>query len=697
MPPFGLHRTNHPAADELAGTHSDLRSGTRSLSLFQTLMKTSLFPIVPARFARAAVMSGLGLLLLGAPLRAFQFELGELKGSFDTTLSYGLLSRLDDPSPTYYGTSNTFNGVPGLQNSVNTDDGDLNYGKGVVSSIFKGSHELELKYGDASVFVRGYWFTDSKSDDTRRTPLSQQAKDRVTRGAEWLDMYARVKFNLDGSTPVDLRVGRQVLSLGESTFIPNGINVVNAVDLSKLRVPGSELKEALLPVNMVKASIGVAPNVTVEPFWLLEFRRNELEPAGTLFSTNDFATRGGSNVFLGFATLPDTGTLGQIPRDLDHDAGNYNQYGISARVLVPQLRDTEFGFYYARYNSRSPVISARTPTGPVSTALVVSTASNLAAPLAPAMIAAGIPAANVSASLTTLIGAALTNVPAAALPASLQPFYPSVQTIAAGASKIGLLTAAATGRYFVEYPQEIDMSGVSFNTVLGSSGISWQGEVSCKKNVPLQVDDVELLFATLSSLAPQFGAANQIGSLLGQYSTYVPGYRRHTVWTMQSTVTKVFGPMLGAQQLTLLGEAGGVWVNLPSKDVLRYDGPATFTSGSAAAMATAGFPQFAATPADAFADSKSWGYQLLARLDYNSVFASVNMSPSVSFSHDVSGNTPLPLGNYLHGRKSVNVAVEFTYRNAWSLELRYVNFFGAGQYNLLSDRDYVSSTLKYSF
>jgi hypothetical protein len=38
----------------------------------------------------------------------------------------------------------------------------------------------------------------------------------------------------------------------------------------------------------VKASIGLTPEITVEPFWLLEFRRNELEPAGTYFSTNDF-------------------------------------------------------------------------------------------------------------------------------------------------------------------------------------------------------------------------------------------------------------------------------------------------------------------------------------------------------------------------------------------------------------------------
>jgi hypothetical protein len=649
-------------------------------------------------FCRAAHGVLLGALLAAAPVRAFQFTVGELKGSFDTTLSIGGLYRLNDPSAANYGTSNTFNGVPGLLSSVNTDDGNLNYGQGWVSQVFKGSHDLELRYGNFGALVRGYWFTDTKADATRRTPLSDQAKDRVVRGGELLDLYARAQFTPGADVPFELRVGRQVLSLGESTFIPNGINVVNAVDLSKLRVPGSELKEALLPVNMIKASIGLTPNVTIEPFWLLEFRRNELEPSGTFFSTNDFAARGGSNVLLGFGTLADSGTLGKIPRENDRDASNFNQYGVSLRVLAPALHDTEFGFYYARFNSRSPVISARTPTGPVSTALVISTASTLAAPLAPSLIAAGVPAAQVSGSLTTLIGAALTGVPAAALPAILQPFYPAVQTIAAGASKVGLLTAAATGRYFTEYPEGIDSLGVSFNTALGRTGISWQGEVGYKHGVPLQVDDVELLFATLSSLTPTFGAPNnQIGSLLGHYGEEVSGYRRHDVWNVQTTLTKVFGPMLGSQQFTLLGEVGGLWADLPDKNTLRYDGSGTFSSGNPAAMAATGFGAISATSYSAFADPFSWGYQVLGRLDYNNIFPNVNMAPSIAFTHDVQGNSPLPLGNYIQGRRSVNAAVEFTYRNAWSFEVRYVNFYGAGHYNLLNDRDYVATTAKYSF
>lgn len=653
--------------------------------------------VVPSEWrAVAAFLASLALLLPSA--QAFKFSHGELSGSFDSTFSVGGLYRLQNPSPDLYGTTNSFHGVAGTAHSVNGDDGNLNYGEGWTSTLFKGGHELELKWRNFRAFARGYYFTDAVSDDTLRTNLSDQAKDRVVRGAEFLDLYASAKFDVAGAVPVDLRLGRQVLSLGESTFIPNGNNVVNPVDLSKLRVPGAELREAFLPVNMLKASIGLTRNLTIEPYWLLEFRRNELEPAGTYFSTNDFASRGGDKVFLGFGTLPDNGTLGSISRDHDRDGGNFNQYGVSLRYLSSVLNDTEFGLYFARYNSRSPVVSARTPTGPIDTAFVQSTAVSLAsAQLAPAMIANGYPAAGVPAALNTLLGAAFTNVPQSALPASLQPFYPSAQAIAAGAGKIGLLTAAATGRYFTEYPEGINMIGASFNSSLGNSGISLQGEVSYKYNVPLQIDDVELLYAALSTLNPMFGANNQVGNYLGQYNKEVSGYRRHDVWTAQTTFTKVFGPILGSQQATLLGEVGGVWVDLPDKAILRYDGPGTYTSGNPAAMAATGFGSIPATDAAHFADSFSWGYQVAAKLDYTNVFAGINVSPAIAFVHDVSGVTPLPLANFIARRKSVNVAVEFTFQNSWAFEVRYVNFFGAGSYNLLSDRDYVATTLKYSF
>ena len=607
------------------------------------------------------------------------FEYGQLSGSFDTTLSAGAIYRLKDPDPELYGTANG-----GQQNSVNADDGNLNYPKGWASQAVKATHDLELKWRNYSAFVRGTYFYDfeNQDDDRARTPLSEQALDRVGRGADWLDMYVRGSFDVGGRA-LDLRLGRQVLSLGESTFIPNGINIVNPVDVSRLRVPGSELREALLPVNMFKASYGVTEQLTLEAYWLLEFRRTEIDPAGTYFSTNDFATRGGERVYLGFGALSDRQALGAVPRDHDREGNNYTQWGVNLRWLAAGLNDTEFGLYFANLHSRLPVISARTPTGPVTPTAVSSALVGL-------LIQNGAATpATAPATATGLLTLSATN------PAALTA---QQRALLAGAQQVALLNTAATARYFIEYPEDIKMLGASFNTSLGRSGVAWQGEVAWKQDVPLQVDDVELLFAALSSLSPTFGPPNnQIGSYLGQYGVEISGYRRKDVWTAQNTFTKVFGPTLGSSQLTLLAEVGGVYADLPSKDVLRFDGPGTFTSGSQAAMNATTTPALPATPLEAFADRFSWGYQLLGRLEYNDLFAGVNFVPSVAFVHDVSGNTPLPLGNFVEGRKSVNLVAEFNWRNAWSWEVRYVNFFGGDRFNLIHDRDYVASTIKYSF
>ena len=89
--------------------------------------------------------------------------------SFDTTLSLGLQYRLSDPSPDLYGTSNAFSGVAGRQSSVNSDDGNLNYGKGWVSQLLKGTHDLEVRYGNFGALARGFWYQDCWSELQRCT------------------------------------------------------------------------------------------------------------------------------------------------------------------------------------------------------------------------------------------------------------------------------------------------------------------------------------------------------------------------------------------------------------------------------------------------------------------------------------------------------------------------------------------------
>jgi hypothetical protein len=653
------------------------------------------------RLQTQATLALAAVLAIAPSLRAFVFELGEVKGSFDTTLSAGGLYRLKNPSPTLYGISNTFNGVPGQQRSVNADDGNLNYDKGLASFLLKANHDLQLDYKNAGAFVRGYYFYDNVNADQsrRKIALSDSARSVVAEGGELLDAYVYFRPTL-GDMPARFAIGKQVLSWGESTFIPNGINSVNPIDVAKLRLPGAELKEALRPINMVSGSLALTDTLTVEAFYLLDWERTRVDPPGTYFSTNDFVAKGGTKVFLGFGAIADSSGLGAIFRGADNEPGSSGQWGINFRYLS-NFNNTEFGFYYMNYHSRLPTISARTPTVPVNGALAASDSAVIlqgnSAFISSLAAAVGGPA-GVPSALSTLIGATLTGVPASALPAALQPFYATVAGVTGQLAQRELLRAAATGNYLIEFPEDIHLWGASFNTNIG--GVALQGEISYRSNQPFQIDDVELLFAALSPLSSRFASPNnQLGTF--GLSTYIPGYRRHKVWTGQMTATRVSRGIFGADQTTLLAEAGFVSADLPAKSVLRYDGPGTFVGGNLANMNNSGSNasniQPLSEPSEAFADKLSWGYQLVGRLDYNNLFWGVNVSPTVIFAHDVDGNTPLPMGNFLGGRKTFTLGADFTYLNSWAVELRYVNFSGASRYNLIADRDYVSATVKYSF
>ena len=69
------------------------------------------------------------------------------------------------------------------------------------------------------------------------------------------------------SVQAAIAAGRQVISWGESTFIQAGINnAINHFDVSALRVPGSELREAYLPRGGWKA-VALAPRTQGEAMW----------------------------------------------------------------------------------------------------------------------------------------------------------------------------------------------------------------------------------------------------------------------------------------------------------------------------------------------------------------------------------------------------------------------------------------------
>jgi len=129
---------------------------------------------------------------------------------------------------------------------------------------------------------------------------------------------------------------------------------------------------------------------------------------------------------------------------------------------------------------------------------------------------------------------------------------------------------------------------------------------------------------------------------------------------------------------------------------LRYNGDGTDLGGGPDFLT--GNSRNPQTQVGGFATPFSWGYRLAARADYNNFAGSpFTLSPRFAFNHDVKGTTPGPGGNFVEGRKSLTLGVEANYLNQWSADLSYTRFYGAGIFNLISDRDFVAVSAKYAF
>lgn len=573
----------------------------------------------------------------------------QFKWNWDNTVTYGLGFRLRDPDESIVGLA-----AGGTGFSVNGDDGNQNYDTGIFTNAAKINSELEFSYKGFGGFVRFYGFYDfeNENSDRARTPLSEDALDRVGSRAELRDAFLYYRFKL-GGRPGELRAGWQVINWGESTFIQGGINAINPLDVSALRVPGAELREALMPVGAVKLSLKPTGNTSIDAFYQFTWDELKLDPVGTYFSTTDLAGAGATKVMLGFGSVPDSVPVGHpplppsfspvgtaVPKGATREPDAQGQYGVALRYLVEGLGGAEFGLYFVNYHSRLPVIMARTGT------------------------------AN------------------------------------------GILVSrnyAATASYFLAYPEDIQLVGASFNTQLGRSGVALQGEVSHRWRVPLQVDDVELLYAALTPLrllprVPQLAPLIGLGTLLAStnqvgaygFSEEISGFRRFETTQVQMTATKAFSRVLWADQMVLVGEAGWSTVHdLPDQSELRLEAPGTYTTGNPVHQTARIQP--GTEPASAFPTSSAWGYVVAGRLEYNNAIGAVNMVPRFSFAQDVSGISPGPGGSFLEGRKALTIGLGLQYRFNWELDVSYTDFFGAGRYNLINDRDFVAANVKFSF
>ncbi|MCQ4310105.1 DUF1302 domain-containing protein [Pseudomonas stutzeri] len=580
-----------------------------------------------------------------APAYAVNFNIGEIEGQFDSAMSIGASWAMDDPDMDLVGAANGGTGF-----TQTGDDGRLNFKKGeTFSKIFKGIHDLELRYRDSGAFIRGkYWYDfELKDEDRLFKDISDSNRKEAAQssGAQILDAFLYHNYYV-GDLPGTVRVGRQVVSWGESTFIGNSINSINPLDAAAFRRPGAEIKEGLIPVNMLYVSQSLSDRLSMEAFYQLEWDQTIVDNCGTFFSSADVAADGCDDNYhiLGPFGAAQTAALQQagltvtdeglmVPRGGDRDARDSGQFGIALRWLGDA---TEYGAYFMNYHSRTPNLSMQNTSNPL------------------------------------VIGGALQ---------------------AAGAGQISTAQALllGNGQYFLEYPEDIRLYGLSFSTTL-PTGTAWSGELSYRPNLPIQINTTD----TTGRLALSFVEALLAGGpdlAAAQAGLDTHGYNRKEVTQLQTTFTHFFDQVLGAGRVTLVGEIGYAHVGgLESRRDIRYGRDAIY--GSPAGTQPSNAASEARYGWDGFVTANSWGYRLRALADYSNVFAGVNLTPNVSFSHDVDGYGPNGLFN--EGSKAVSVGVDAVYQNTYTASLSYTDFFG-GDYNTLVDRDFLALSVGVNF
>ena len=694
------------------------------------------------------------------PPRAYAFSFrsdsGDWTGSWDTTIGYGMGWRVSNPDCRLIAIANG-----GCGYSPNIDDGDLNYlHKAEYTRALTGVTELQLKYKERfGAFVRasGLYDFSVMDNDVDRTPLSHEAKGVVGSYTRLLDAFGFLRFDL-GSLPSELRAGRQVVSWGESTFIPGGLNSVDYFDVTALQVPGAELKQALLPDSMVVFNSQLSKNLSTQLLYLWSWHPDVLEPTGAYFSTNDIAGAGSNQrVVLGFGAISDMGVnfspLGgglindfqTIPRLPDHTPSESGQYGINFKLYLPNFgQGTQLGFYFLNYTSRVPVVSLQTGT---QAGLGNAYGAVNAVAAAAQALASGNPLAT-AVKIGTAVGQQAAVATGGNLSAATAQQYATIgaNTLLAGGNVNAQAANLATSEYsrtqgiYEEFPQDIKMFGLSFNSQVQRTGTALQGEVAYRHNVPIQIDDVELIYASLTPFEtglanllhePVTGAGhcvpnsatpitgcNQLGAYgLGQT---VRGWELKDTWHFDLTATQVFANVFKASQAVLILEAGADYVpgledklsGGPQGFGLRFDGPGTNLSGN---PNLGGYPEFPAVsghcvntavpnplgqclePGAAFATTWAWGYVIAGRLEYNNVIGDWNLLPHFTWQQDVTGVSPGPGGAFRAGRIAATMGLTASVRNMWEFDVSYTNYGGAGQYNLLNDRDFIAASVKFSF
>ncbi len=585
------------------------------------------------------------------------FRAGPVDGLLDLTLSYGVLIRTQNRDDDFIAIANGGNAP-----TANLDDGDLNYGTGVVSNMVSTTSELELSWENWGLFTRAVAFYDweQKKGHQPHREFDSKTLKAIGSDAEMRDYFVSTQFTW-ANIPIQVRVGDQVINWGETNFVRDGVDVINPFDLVAAFQPARDARDTRTPQGMAWAVANLTETFALEGYYQYDWEGLRLPPAGSFFSTNDLIGEGSLN----FATvgrgqfsdlgtdldayyeLPQ-GTLGfdetyfQYPERYRDYPSDHGQYGVALQAITRGNNALKIGLHFIRYNSRLPLVGSLTASQSAIDATSQADVDAVAAGLVPDYLETGL-------------------TPEEAEAASMET-----------ASQLVLNRYVNQAGYFTEYPEDIKMIGITFNTATLRTGTLVAAEFSHHFNYPFQIALNEIFDASLSPV--EFDDSYK-DNTLGVYGAdqKVNGYTRLDRTQGSASATQFFGRRLGASQTTLGVDAAFVYI---------HDMPG---AGDPPLQAPGGGNQ------------TSWGYRLSGQLQYNSVFGGVNLFPRVLFAHDVKGYTPGPLSTFVEDRKVVSVGLRAEYINRWIGDISYAVFFDGEPSNPLVDRDYIRLQVSYGF
>jgi hypothetical protein len=268
-------------------------------------------------------------------------------------------------------------------------------------------------------------------------------------------------------------------------------------------------------------------------------------------------------------------------------------------------------------------------------------------------------------------------------------FYSAIKGQRTGAPFLPGDPGGLNPKYFTEYPEDIQMYGLSFDTKFKGGAVF--GEFTYRPNQPLQYNSSDLIAAFTSLTAPTLLRARATATAPG---AAFEGWERHTNVQLQLGANAIFPNVLGAAGMNLGAELVYKGVpDLPDPTVVRFGRADVFGQGPVNGVCP---PPAAPTACslDGYVSKNAWGYRARAGLRYPEVAPGLDIVPSIAFGQDVSGWSGD--GSILEGRVLMVATLQATYAKNWTAGISWLPTWG-GTYNNLRDRSAAQAWVGYQF